>query len=104
MADAAILFVSSIPEEFKAGTDTLRQTKEHATIAAAMGITQLIVVCNKMNAVGFSEERFEEIRSNLSKCLKKLEFIKDIIFVPISGYFGDNVIENSLNTQGKKWT
>lgn len=49
-ADAAILVVSARKGEFEAGMSPEGQTREHALLARTMGINQLIVAINKMDA------------------------------------------------------
>ena len=49
-ADAAILVVSARKGEFEAGMSPEGQTREHALLAKTMGIDQLIVAVNKMDA------------------------------------------------------
>lgn len=63
----------------------------------------MIVCTNKMDekTVEWSQERYEEIKKELSSYLKKVGFNPDKIpFIPISGFNGDNMIERSSNT---KW-
>jgi len=63
----------------------------------------MIVCLNKMDekTVLWSEDRFNEIQKEMSDYLKKVGYNPDKIpFVPISGWFGDNMIEKSANL---KW-
>ena len=39
------------------------QTREHAQLAKSLGVDQLAVVVSKLDTCGFSQDRFEEIRS-----------------------------------------
>jgi elongation factor 1-alpha len=58
----------------------------------------MIVACNKMDAesVNYSEDRYEEIKKELSGYLKKVGYnVEKVRFVPISGWAGDNMIEKS---------
>src|SRR3954470_3966702 len=58
-ADFAVLVIDASTNAFEAG---LRgQTKEHALLARSMGIPRLVVAVNKMDAVAWSKERFDEI-------------------------------------------
>merc|ERR1711943_181138 len=60
----------------------------------------MIVACNKMDAesVKYSEDRYNEIKKELSGYLKKFGYnIEKVRFVPISGWAGDNMIEKSTN-------
>ena len=99
-ADAAILVIASAQGEFEAGYAKEGQTREHALLAFTLGVKQMVVACNKMDAdsVKYSEERYEEIKKELSGYLKKVGYnVEKIRFVPISGWAGDNMIEKSDN-------
>ncbi|MEM1675963.1 MAG: translation elongation factor EF-1 subunit alpha [Desulfurococcaceae archaeon] len=99
-ADAAVLVVSARKGEFEAGMSPEGQTREHALLAKTMGINQLIVAINKMDATEppWSKERFEQIKETLSKYLKSLGYdISKIPFIPVSAWTGDNLIERSIN-------
>jgi elongation factor 1-alpha len=48
--------------------------------------------------VNYSEERYNEIKKELSTFLKKVGYNPDKIpFIPISGWAGDNMIDRSTN-------
>jgi len=48
--------------------------------------------------VAYNEERYKEIVNELSTYLKKVGYNpKNIPFIPISGWNGDNMIEKSTN-------
>ncbi|MEM0162927.1 MAG: translation elongation factor EF-1 subunit alpha [Thermoplasmata archaeon] len=88
-ADAAVLIVSA-----KEGVQ--EQTKEHIFLARALGVPNLIVAINKIDATTppYSEARFNEVKGELEKLLKSVGY-KDIPFLPISGFYGDNVVKHS---------
>ncbi len=98
-ADAAILVVSARPGEFEAGMSPEGQTREHALLAATMGITQLIVAVNKMDATQppYSEKRYLEVKEKLSRFLRSIGYknVDKIPFIPVSAWYGDNLIERS---------
>jgi elongation factor 1-alpha len=95
-ADAAILVIASAPGEFEAGISKDGQTREHALLAFTLGVKQMIVATNKMDAINFSEERYDEICREMKTYLKKVGYnVEKIKFVPISGWNGDNMIERS---------
>lgn len=99
-ADAAILVVSARKGEFEAGMSAEGQTREHAILARTMGINQLIVAINKMDATEppYSEKRYKEIVEVLSKFLKSIGYdVSKVPFVPISAWTGENLIERSPN-------
>ncbi|AFH42583.1 elongation factor 1-alpha [Fervidicoccus fontis Kam940] len=97
-ADAAILVVSARKGEFEAGMSPEGQTREHLILAKTMGIEQIIVAVNKMDATEppYSQERYKQVIDTLQKFMKGLGFdISKIPFIPISGWNGDNLIERS---------
>ena len=97
-ADAALLVVDATPSAYETGISREGQTRDLLTAAFTLSIKQIIVAVNKMDGVGYSEERYQEIRSQLSSHLKKVGFkSKYIMFVPISGYEGDNLVQRSEN-------
>ncbi|MBY0444068.1 MAG: GTP-binding protein, partial [Burkholderiales bacterium] len=70
------------------------QTRRHSYIVSLLGIKHVIIAVNKMDLVGFSEQRFNEIRAEYLTLAKSLN-IADIQFVPISALRGDNVVTPS---------
>jgi len=102
-ADCAILMIAGAQGEFEAGYAKNGQTREHALLAYTLGVKEMIVCVNKMDdkTVNWAEERYNEIKEELSKFLTKCGYkTKDMDFVPISGWNGDNMIERSPNM---KW-
>src|SRR5580765_7302465 len=51
----------------------IEQSRRHACIASLLRIPHLVVVVNKMDLAGWSEERFEEIRDQFEAFLPRLE-------------------------------
>jgi len=99
-ADVAILVVAATPGEFEAGIFKGGQTREHALLAYTLGVKQIIVAVNKMDdrLVEYVQDRFEEIKTELSSILKKVGYNpKTVSYVPISGWNGDNMLEKSDN-------
>ncbi|KSW11645.1 elongation factor 1-alpha [Pyrodictium occultum] len=99
-ADAAILVVSARKGEFEAGMSAEGQTREHLILAKTMGIDQIIVAVNKMDApdVNYSKERYEQIVAVLKKFMKGLGYkVDQIPFIPVSAWTGENLIERSPN-------
>jgi sulfate adenylyltransferase subunit 1 len=76
----------------------IEQTRRHSYIAALLGIPHIVFAINKMDLVGWSEERFLEIRAEIEAFLPRLDVLKDVKFIPISALNGDNVVEPSKNT------
>jgi elongation factor 1-alpha len=91
-ADAAVLLIS-----VKDGIQP--QTKEHAFLAKVLGINQIAVDLNKMDAVGYKEEEYKKVKEEAINLLKGIGYKTDeIAFLPASGYAGDNITKKSENT------
>src|SRR6266576_3275912 len=90
-ADAAVLVVGAAE-----GVQT--QTKEHIFLARTLGVEQLIVAINKMDASKppFAEARYNELKAELSTLLKGVGYKVDKVpFIPISSYKGENIVKAS---------
>jgi len=99
-ADVAMLVVSSGRGEFETGISDTGQTREHALLAFTLGVKQMICAVNKMDndTVNYSQERYNEIKSEVSGYLKRIGYNPEKIpFIPISGWVGDNMLEKSPN-------
>ncbi|MDT7892152.1 MAG: translation elongation factor EF-1 subunit alpha [Thermoproteota archaeon] len=100
-ADAALLVVSAKKGEFEAGIGATGQTREHAFLLRTMGVNQIIVAINKMDdpSVNWSKERFEEVRKGILDLLRQVGYpVEKIRVIPISAWYGDNLVERSSNT------
>ena len=86
-ADVALLLVS-------ASEGLTRQTKRHAVIVSSLGVRELLVAVNKMDAVSWSRERFAAIEADFRAFAKSLS-VDHITFIPISARSGDNVTTGS---------
>merc|ERR1711904_401121 len=99
-ADCSVLIIDSTNGGFEAGISKDGQTREHALLSFTLGVKQMIVALNKMDATEpkYSKGRYEEIIKEISGYLKKVGYNPEKIpFVPISGFEGDNMIERSKN-------
>merc|ERR1719211_382133 len=98
-ADCGVLIVAAGTGEFEAGISKDGQTREHALLAFTLGVKQLIVGVNKMDTTSptpYNEARFLEIRKEVQGYIKKIGYNpKEVIFCPISGWHGDNMLEKS---------
>ncbi|MDD5044278.1 MAG: GTP-binding protein [Candidatus Omnitrophica bacterium] len=70
------------------------QTRRHAYLLSLLGFNQIIVVINKMDLVGFKQDRFLEVQKEADAFLGFLN-IKPLFYIPISAAEGDNVVEKS---------
>ena len=74
----------------------LAQTRRHSYIVSLLGIRNVVVAVNKMDLVGWSEARFDEICGDYREFAKGLELV-DPYFLPMSALQGDNVVEPGDN-------
>ena len=91
-ADAAVLVVSCKdgPQE---------QTREHAYLARVLGIGQLIVAINKIDATNYDEAKYEGVRKEMEELLKSVGFdMGNVQFIGTSALGGDNVAAKSDKT------
>ncbi|KAH3810768.1 elongation factor 1-alpha-like [Dreissena polymorpha] len=106
-ADVAVLVVSAAPLEYEQGVARDGQTREHVLLAYAMGVKQLIVVVNKMDLTRpkYSEKRYTFIVENVDLLVKKAGFEPEtVIYLPVSGWMGDNLVKRSENLAWfKQW-
>ncbi|NYZ60984.1 translation elongation factor EF-1 subunit alpha [Candidatus Micrarchaeota archaeon] len=90
-ADAAVLVIS-----VKDGVQP--QTKEHAFLAKVLGMNQMIVNMNKMDAVNYDKAAFDKVKEEVTKLLAGMGWKMDKVhFVPTSAYLGDNIAKKSTN-------
>ena len=95
-ADCAILVVSAKPGETEIAIGVGGQSREHCFLLKTLGVKQMIIALNKMDdsQVKYSEERFNEVKSQVSGLLKQVGFsIDKTPILPVSGWKGDNLIE-----------
>ncbi len=88
-ADAAFLVVAA-----PAGVQP--QTTEHLWLLRTMGVKNIAVAINKMDAVEFSEEKYNKVKEDVSKLLKGVGVNPETTpFIPCSGLKGGNVVDKS---------
>lgn len=84
-ADCAILTCSAIE-------GPQAQTKEHVFLSKTLGIDQLVVAINKMDAVGFAQDKFNAAVEGVKKLTKLIGFKDERVqFVPVSAFEGKNI-------------
>ncbi|RSN35033.1 adenylyl-sulfate kinase [Amycolatopsis sp. WAC 04169] len=88
-ADLALILID-------ARKGVLEQSRRHAFLASLLGIPHLVLCVNKMDLVGWSQERFEEIREEFRRFAMKLQ-VHDLTFVPMSALHGDNVVHRGAS-------
>jgi len=90
-ADAAFLVVA-------ATTGIEPQTKEHLWLLRTMGVQNICVWINKMDAVNYDQTKFEKIKEEASTLLKTVGYkLEKVNFIAGSGQKGDNVAKKSPN-------
>jgi len=89
-ADAAVLLVDA--------QEGLReQTRRHCFLLSLLGLRQILVAVNKMDLVGYRQEVFDGIRSELGEYLSRLG-VEPAHFVPISAKLGEGLVRRSART------
>ncbi|PJE81688.1 translation elongation factor EF-1 subunit alpha [Candidatus Pacearchaeota archaeon CG10_big_fil_rev_8_21_14_0_10_32_42] len=88
-ADAAFLVIA-------APSGVQPQTTEHLWLLRTMGVKNLAIAVNKMDAAEYKEEKFNSVKEDVSKLLKQVGINPDTTtFIACSGLQGDNVIKKS---------
>lgn len=88
-ANAAFLVVD-------AAAGVQEQSRRHAYLLSLLGIKKIFVLVNKMDLVGYSEERFSAVASDIKIFLASLKVTAEKI-IPVSGFLGDNITSRSEN-------
>jgi len=74
----------------------IEQTFRHFFINNLLRVKDVIVAVNKMDLVDFSEERYNEIKTEFQQLVEKSDYEdQNITFIPVSALKGDNVVEKS---------
>ncbi|MBF0374411.1 MAG: adenylyl-sulfate kinase [Alphaproteobacteria bacterium] len=82
-ADAAVLVVDAVE-------GVREQTRRHGYLLHLLGMTQVVVAVNKMDAVGWSQTRFDEVSAEVAGFLKGIGLTATHV-VPLSAYEGANL-------------
>jgi len=86
-SDVAVLVVA-------ADEGIQEQTGRHAFLIHMLGIKQLFVVVNKMDAVGYKKDIFKDTKEKVSRLLDSFDY-HDVQFIPGSAMEGDNIYKKS---------
>src|ERR1700733_6986245 len=92
-ADLAVVLID-------ARNGVLQQSRRHGYIASLLGIPNLVVAVNKMDAVGYDEAVFRPIETEFRDFIGRLtgqHAAPHVYFLPISALEGDNVVRPSRN-------
>jgi len=78
------------------------QTRQHSRLINLLGVKQIAIGCNKMDCdtAGYKKSRFDEVSNEMKSMLVKVGWKKDMVeknipFLPISGWMGDNLLKKS---------
>ena len=88
-ADLAVILID-------ARQGVLTQTRRHSYLVNLLGIKNIVLAVNKMDLVGYSQERFYEIVRDYSHFAQQIG-MKSFLPIPISGLAGDNIVAKSEN-------
>ncbi|WP_136513020.1 sulfate adenylyltransferase subunit CysN [Geomonas edaphica] len=75
----------------------LTQTRRHSFLVSLVGIRHIVLAINKMDLIGYDEEKFRAIEEDYCAFAAPLGF-ESITALPISALNGDNIIEKSAET------
>ncbi|MFZ4746502.1 MAG: sulfate adenylyltransferase subunit CysN [Sphingomonas sp.] len=95
-ADLAVILID-------ARKGVLVQTRRHSYLARLLGIRNIVLAVNKMDLIGYDQAKYDAIVADYAAFAAGIG-ITDFTAMPISGFKGDNITENSPNTpwyQGK---
>ena len=97
-ADVAILVLSAKEGETDTAIAAGGQAREHAFLLKTLGVSQIIVAINKMDAVDYSEDAYNTAKEKGEKLVKSVGYnLANIPFIPLSGWKGDNLVKRSDN-------
>jgi len=90
-ADAAFLVLA-------APSGVQPQTTEHLWLLRTMGVKNLCVAVNKMDAVEYKEDKFNKVKEDVGKLLQGVGINAEATtFIACSGLKGDNIVKKSEN-------
>lgn len=90
-ADLAVLLVDA-----RKGVTT--QTRRHTLLCSLLGVPQIVLAVNKMDAVDFQESVFQQIKQQFFAYADRLKF-PSIVSIPVSALQGDNVVHKSAQME-----
>ena len=75
----------------------LEQSRRHAFLASLLRVQHIVLAVNKMDLIGWDEERFNWIRDEFHAFAARLD-VHDVTTIPMSALHGDNVVTKSVKT------
>jgi bifunctional enzyme CysN/CysC/sulfate adenylyltransferase subunit 1 len=89
-AEAAVLVIDAVE-------GVAENSRRHGLLLSLLGVTQVLVVVNKMDLVSYDESVFNGIKAEYEQYLKKLN-VRPVAFVPVSAREGKNIICRAAET------
>ncbi len=89
-ADLAVILID-------ARKGVLVQTRRHSYLAKLLGIRNIVLAVNKMDLVGYDQAQYDAIVADYTAFAASIG-IDAFAPMPISGFKGDNITDNSTNT------
>jgi sulfate adenylyltransferase large subunit len=98
-ADLAIILID-------ARKGILTQSRRHAFISSLLGIRHIVAAVNKMDLVGYSEDTYRQIETDLRELVSETaartgssagSHAPQLLVIPVSALEGDNVVDRSIN-------
>ncbi|MBS0589386.1 MAG: sulfate adenylyltransferase subunit CysN [Proteobacteria bacterium] len=91
-ADLAIILID-------ARKGMLTQTRRHSYLTSLVGIRHVVLAVNKLDLVGYSQQKFAEIEREYRAFIARLGgSIRQVTCIPLSALRGDNIVASSANT------
>jgi len=72
----------------------VEQTRRHLAVTGLLGVRHVAVAVNKMDLVEWDQARFDGIVAEFQRHASRFG-IEDVVAVPVSALFGDNVVDRS---------
>jgi len=72
------------------------QTRRHSLLVSMLGVRRIVVAVNKMDLVGWSQQRFAEIEREFRSFARDFD-VDNVVIIPLSARAGDNVVRRSAN-------
>ncbi len=86
-AEAALLVIDA-----KEGVR--ENSRRHGFMLSLLGISQIVVLVNKMDLVDYHQEIYEQVKGEYLEFLKQIK-VQPLAFIPISAREGDNLVGHS---------
>ncbi len=91
-ADAGVLVVAATDEGLQP------QTKEHVFLSRTLGVGQMIIAINKMDAAKYDQAKFTKMKDLVTGLLKSIGYkAEEIPFIPVASLLGENIVKKSPN-------